>query len=383
MARKSQIRRLQLKSVTATLAIKCYEEQLPNGSATLMDSVKNTDKNEFQIIAINHSRSSEKDHWHIIVRAVDNKKRFQVESMLKRLSIYFREGQDDVLLAERGVETVGDFTSYATYLLHQTVEAKRDGKASYDIADIVSNLSDDEIKQILGGYSITKRAIRKNEIEILIDRAREAARSRINFYEFIDSLNITGLTEKQENDLRKAYAAGIRRLIEENYIVNRLNIRIVCNNNREMKNLVMDAACEALAGKRVIKATRQIKYNIDASTDAIVTCATGFFDSADDKVFLWNDGIVEIPKKNTSFAGVWAGDILVYIEPMDKRSRNGDTLTKRSGKFFGLEMDDEGITEISHPEAYYDDEEFDELQKRFKVFSDSFEDIFKIKKSML
>ena len=80
-----KIKPLAKKSVAATMAIKCYEEQLVLGADGIVKSIKNINKDEFQVIAINHNKTDEKEHWHILVRAVSREKKFQVASMMKRL----------------------------------------------------------------------------------------------------------------------------------------------------------------------------------------------------------------------------------------------------------------------------------------------------------
>lgn len=69
-----------LRSNVRTLAIKCYEEQMPEGWESVKIKIKQIDKKYLIVIAIKHDRdpdgdnfwapSTEKPHYHIIVRVV-------------------------------------------------------------------------------------------------------------------------------------------------------------------------------------------------------------------------------------------------------------------------------------------------------------------------
>lgn len=188
------------ESKVNTLALKFYDEQLPGANSVydakgwlvqhdstaipnFIATIKAVDPKDFQVLAIRHDRdeatdgiwavSKVKSHWHVIVRLVDPKARRRVKYILAGLGIVYRPGLDDELWKEHGVETVGNFAGYAVYLTHETTEAIRDAKEMYDISEIISNLTPEEIQQVRDGY-IRVSEKRKLTQEDLIALDKEA-----------------------------------------------------------------------------------------------------------------------------------------------------------------------------------------------------------------
>ena len=84
-------------------------------------------------------------------RLVDRKDRIRIKTVLKALGIEFRQGIDDNLLREHGCETVQNFSSYSLYLTHETEDAILDGKALYDLSEVVSILQNPNLSKIREG----------------------------------------------------------------------------------------------------------------------------------------------------------------------------------------------------------------------------------------
>ena len=88
--KKSQ-RVLTLDHTVHSMAIKCYEEQMPGGWDAVCDVIRQTNSADFHVVAIRHYKeiyafedrfwapAYEKNHFHIIFRCVDRKKRMRVE----------------------------------------------------------------------------------------------------------------------------------------------------------------------------------------------------------------------------------------------------------------------------------------------------------------
>ena len=76
--KEKQKRMLTMRSSVKTLAIKCYEEQMPDGWEAVKERIKKYPKDSLQILGICHYKdpatddiwepSMEKPHYHIIVR---------------------------------------------------------------------------------------------------------------------------------------------------------------------------------------------------------------------------------------------------------------------------------------------------------------------------
>ena len=92
-----------------------------------------------------------KPHFHVIIRDANNK-RFFVETVLKALGLNYQK-EDSELFYEHGCTTVADFNAYSVYLTHETEQAKRDGKEFYDLSEVMTNMTLDELKDIRDGYS--------------------------------------------------------------------------------------------------------------------------------------------------------------------------------------------------------------------------------------
>lgn len=364
----NKIKALSEKSVAATMAIKCYDEQIVSGTDGIIDSIKAISKDEFQAIAIEHNKSGDKKHWHILVRAVSRQKKFQVASMMKRLGVHFREGLDDDLWQHHGVETVGDFSAYATYLLHNTIEAQRAQKAPYEMTDIVTNLSKEELQQVLAGYSITKKPLRQGELNMCMDQAREAGYNLKNFYEFLDSLQITGLKDTEEKQLRNSYLAGVRRLKMENAVIDRVCILIAFDGTAEMKSRLLNATQKALVDKQTIYMTRDMDYIVEPSADAIVT--TWDNSKLVDNKFLWSDGIYESTSRKSDVTGIWAGKYFITI------SKDGFMKRCAGEKIFGFKVVKGEIAEHFQPLAYYAPDELERLQEMYDDFYKKFRDAY-------
>ena len=161
---KKDCKILSIADKVHSLAVKIYGEQLMYSWDYTCDVIRNTDPKDFQVIAIRHDRdlyayddlfwkpSYEKPHYHLIFRCMDRKKRIRVGQVLYQLGIRFRQGLDDELWKNHGVETVEKFSAYATYLTHETEDAVRDGKELYDISELVSNLTTAGIEEVRQGY---------------------------------------------------------------------------------------------------------------------------------------------------------------------------------------------------------------------------------------
>ena len=92
-----------------------------------------------------------KPHFHVIIRDANNK-RFFVKTVLKALGLNYRK-EDSQLFYEHGCTTIADFNAYLMYLTHETEQAIRDGKELYDLSELLTNMTSDEVKDLRAGYS--------------------------------------------------------------------------------------------------------------------------------------------------------------------------------------------------------------------------------------
>lgn len=239
-SKKAERHVLGVKSTTYTLAVKCYDEQLPYGWPGTIAKIQALDPKKYHVLAIRHDRDEVTDgiwqtakvkpHVHIILRHVDRKGRTKVGTLLDKLGVYFRPGTDDKLWEDHGIETVGNFAGYAVYLTHETEEAIRDAKELYDVSDIISNLTLDEIKAVREGYvrvSAVTRRVGPAEFEALDREAYDLGRAMGDFSEWYGDLpfNIRSSGNKVKT-IRESYERGVTDRIAEGREIVRASIFI-------------------------------------------------------------------------------------------------------------------------------------------------------------
>lgn len=270
-----------MESSVKTLAIKVYEEQMPHGLQAVIDAIKSADKRIYQVIAIKHDRdyvgddffapSLEKAHYHIIVRINDKSPR-KVRTILNLLYIVFRPSVDDVLRDQHGLETIRDFTNYTVYLLHKTEQAINDGKSMYEANEFISNLTPDEITQIMDGYtkvSTTKSRVTLAELIELDKTAYQLGYDLKDFFGWYGSLPFLVRSHSKMRTIEESYYRGVRVRVTTNNKINRLCIYI----QGEPDDGKTYASLNALSGKQVltIEGGCTGKFdNLQPSTDAIV-----------------------------------------------------------------------------------------------------------------
>ena len=227
-------RSLNLKSNVKMLAIKCYEEQMPKGWEYVKMKLRNLDKHQFQVVAIRHDAdtvensdffqpSIEKPHYHILIRYINpngtlNRNGTTVNKFLKGTGIVFRPC-DTTLIANHGIETVENWCGYVLYLTHETERAFREGKHIYDRADVVSNLSDDEVNQFREGYtrvSAECRKISKTDIAEIAKTVYELGNEMKDFYAWYNAQPALVQSHSKMNYWKSRYEDGVKDYIEKN-----------------------------------------------------------------------------------------------------------------------------------------------------------------------
>ena len=258
---KSKCSMLHIDSKVNACAIKCYDEQLPYGWDYVQNQIKNYDK-ECIVQAIRHYKDAyaengsywktalEKPHYHILIKFKNREQRVRVGQLMRELGICFRPGLDEVLWKNHGVETIINFAGYSTYLTHDTDDAIRDGKEPYDLTEVVSNYSFDEIKQIREGYIRCLDASKKvsvTDLEELDKSAFKLGYELKDFSEWYDSLPFNIRSHSKMKTIRESYNRGVDARIRVDKNVLRLCVFIKGEHNTGKTY----ASLHALEGKRV------------------------------------------------------------------------------------------------------------------------------------
>ena len=372
---RGKIKRLTLKSKYSTLAITCFVEQLVDGEQRLYNRIRDIKADAMEIIAIKHDKGKNREHWHIIIRVPDSRKRGQVSTVLNKLGIAFRPSLDDALLANRALETCGDYAEYATYLLHQTVKAKQDGKAPYDATDFVSNLSSADIDAVLSGYTPTKRRLNTKGIATLIDAAYEAGYRHRSFQATVSGYYILGLTPQQRKKFEDSFKKGARDSIQSNPQINRVVIEIEYPKDApsRLKDKIRYAAQSSFGSDyRIAIPTDGGRVEFDELTDAIIIPDFDIskFDGDWTAQFtnFTDDRIKEI-KYGRGKARLWCGSIFLIVHAQSNKQLDNS--------FFGQITNNE-LKFVRVPQkGYTSEEERDRVTDVLRRFISSFNKNFR------
>lgn len=257
---KDRAKVLGIHQKVYAVAFKFYEEQLPFGEQAFIDAVRNSDKRRAQVLAIKHDRDTVTDgiwaqaavkpHWHVIVRMTERNSSMRVGTILSALNIVYRQGLDDDIWKAHGVETVGNFGGYAVYLTHETEEAIRDAKERYDISEIVSNLTVDEIEQVRAGYIRVseKRKLSQDELVALDKEAFDMGYAMNDFNRWYNEQSFAVRSNAKMKVIRESYDRGVQVRVDEHQEMNRLCVFIQGSPNTGKTY----AAKKALDGKRIL-----------------------------------------------------------------------------------------------------------------------------------
>ena len=235
--------KMTMKSNVKTLALKVYDEQIPDGWEKLIERITGMSKSRYQILAIKHDRdylgddffepSIEKAHYHILIRVMDDegvatKSGSRVSTIIKDLGVVFRP-EDATMIENHGIETVGDFGAYATYLTHDTEKAIADGKEHYNLDEIVSNLTPDEILMIRDGYVRVAQQAHKVSTKELIEIDAYLYELGHNLEDFEEWKKKQGFTLRRHSSmktLRETYERGVDARVQEDNYINKVCIFI-------------------------------------------------------------------------------------------------------------------------------------------------------------
>lgn len=318
MKKSKKQTKLTMQSNIRTLSIKIYDEQMPVGWDAVKEAIRACDKEELHIISIKHDKdyktddwwepANEKPHYHIIMRMCNNKTT-RVRNVLNMLGIEFRHPEDDVLWGKHGVETVRDFAKMATYLTHETEQAQLDAKEPYDMEELISNLSIDEIKEVRQGYKRLGQTSRigNKELEALDKQAWALGWSLQDFDTWFNELSFAVRANSKMRVLKQTYMQAIEARACQKGEINRLCVFIHSNANAG-KTYNSSKALEAM-GKKVYKVDGggTGKYDrLKVSHDAVI-----IDDNCTENVLNMSDNYICQAYRRSSNNPFWCGRYFV------------------------------------------------------------------------
>lgn len=238
MTKNRKVKALTYDHQIRTLSIKCYAEQMPQGWDFVKQNIKVVDKSKWQVIGICHDRdpvgdnfwepSTDKPHYHIIVRVL-NDKRARVKQVLDALGVVYRPVDDKSLWDNHGVETCADFCNMTVYMTHDTEQAILDGKAQYELEELVSNLTLEEIKQIRQGYTRVSESVDKVTPAMLAQLDEDAYKLGCELGDFdawYGTLPFNVRSNAKMKTVKESYERGINKALDSSKVIPRLCVYI-------------------------------------------------------------------------------------------------------------------------------------------------------------
>ena len=357
------------------------------GWDTLKARIQEIDKSYMEVLAIRHDRdpatddlwspSLEKPHYHIISRPKKNS--LKVRTILNALGVVYRPDIDETLWKQHGVENALSFRAMALYLTHDTPEAIKDGKTQYDISEIVSNLSMDEVQKIRGLYVPEKKISRLEAFEQLDKEAYALGYALHGYRDWYAALPLEVRNSSYMRTIRESYDRGIEDNIRKDAFVCRTSVFISGAPNTG-KTYAANRALRDM-GFSVLGTAGQStgRYDdLEASTDAIVVdddTTPHVLTMAEDKkchAYRRNRnnpawcGKFFIVTSNKSF-DEWLDDCRVYDEEQRDAARS---------RFFICDIDNRQLLLRSRPDR---GDAFNRMAKElyFRDFQDRFNKIMK------
>ncbi len=237
-----------MESSLRNISVKCYAEQLGlPADATPIQIVRKLakiipqiDSERYQVFAICHCRDTNKDdiwdpsvekpHVHIWARVKKGNSQ-KVRTWLNLFHVKYRKGLDDSLFANHGVEGIDkDLCNCAMYATHDTDKAIKDGKAHYELEEVIMNMSMDEFKNIRAGYISGLSGSGKVDLKTRTELSSVAFKMGYELKGWTAFYSILSEAQKECSAGMKVwkeeYKLGTTARYTENKYVNRLSIYI-------------------------------------------------------------------------------------------------------------------------------------------------------------
>lgn len=199
-----------------TLAIKCYEEQCGGNFQNTLKLIAKLDSNKYWCFAIIHQEINAKPHMHVALSVKSGTRR--VKNLLKMLEIRFRD-EDENLLKNRSLETVGNLYSYFIYLTHKDDKSVELGKKEYEVSDFVSNIN---LTQFSNKLPVKKLSKRETLFNALCSDSKASGYNNIPFDDFI-SKNVYAYNQFNSQlklEIMNFYNQGVRQKEAEERVKN-------------------------------------------------------------------------------------------------------------------------------------------------------------------
>ncbi len=388
---------MHLDSTIKIVALKFYDEQLPHGFDGLKKSIDRLSKDDIQILVIKHDKDTyaedfwdiaeEKHHYHLIARVMDgkgntSKNGIKLRTLMHKIDVTYRKGKDEELLKFHGAESVMNLANYCMYLTHETDQAIKDGKHIYNIEEIYSNLSVDEIRQLREGY-VRLSDNHKTSYSEMVDideQAKKLGYELGDFDEWYHSLDLKIRANTKMRQAKESYYYGVRKRIQENDYVTRLCIFIQGEPNSG-KTFSSREALKRMGYERILTVggggTGKFD-NLRVTTQAIIV--------DDDKLpyalNMTDNKIVQAYRRGSNNP-YWSGQLLVvtsnktFLEWLvDCGIDNPEHITAMESRFYICSLENNNL-KVSSVSKRGDGKAQEERLRLYKTFRDLFDEVIK------
>lgn len=338
---------LSVKSDVRTLELKYYAEQLGlPGDTTpdqirqklneIIERIKNDNSKTAQniiIVAIVHDRdylgddfftpSIEKPHVHMYIR-FRNGFHTHISQILDLLEVEFRMEEDKTLLEHGAINTIRDFARVCMYITHDTEQAIAEGKAHYELDEIITNVLLEEIIKYREGYVAGAHNININELEILDACAFKLGYELGNYEKWYDTLTINQRKLSSMKIIKESYDRGVYARIREDSHITRLAMYI-----QGAPDVGKSFQAEKIKGEKIkIDIGKTGKFDELKPYHRVMIIN----DAKLGKANLLNlaDNMIAHPYRRNSGNTWWCGEILIITnnKPFDEYINEVDTCTK-------------------------------------------------------
>lgn len=400
-----------MRSSVYAIAFKLYAEQLPDGGfEKLKQRILAYPKEEcgpngkpiqpLIIEAIIHDRdvvgddfwepATEKPHVHILVRCVYRKQRIHISTICSILGIVFRKRIDDDMIKHHGIDAIRDFSAYTLYLTHETEKAMLAGKELYDVSEIFTNLSSEELQNIRDGYTklhLGSSHVDFNKLCELDKEAYELGKRLGDFQAWARSQDFAVRSHAKFKTIRESYNQGLAERLEDraSLAILRTSIFIQGESNLGKTYGAVHALKNAFGLTRILDTSGQKtgRYDaLNASTQAIV-----INDDAIDDPLQMADNFIYCRYRRNSDNRPWVGQYFIvtsnktfeqWTSECGIKVKNGygqfteEYLAVRS-RFYVCSTDDAGHLYCESVSTRGEAKEREIRHAKFKKFRDEFE----------
>lgn len=359
-------------------------------------SSRDKHKHHWQVEGICHDRdevaneddmfepSIVKPHFHILIRDA-NKNRFLVKTALNVLKLnYARE--DSSLFYNQGATTISDFNAYSVYLTHETEQAIADGKELYDLSEVMTNMSLQELTDVRAGYNRlqSKSKLSEKDWNKLADYVAELGDKMEDFQIWADqTLTFSQQANTKFVKLQQVYNSHLLNAVEQSPDLIRCCILLSGKYNDG----------KSYTSRHALRDLGEVVYNARSSSgkyDGLTSRSTAMlFDDRKmtDALNVTDNRATVLHSRGTGNDRAWLGKYVVITtnlsadEFFDEQVPNSAQVDALKSRFYitqmGYDDNDVGYIKLVQPSTRGSRKDIEQRNKLYMSFADRFNTLIK------